>query len=83
MNSKSFMEAKEGLISIINANLVLIDLTNDERSILIHLKKILVTNYSFENRLRVKGILAHAVVDSQVLDLKLGEKFIMFDNHIN
>lgn len=42
----------------------------------------LLDHYSFENRLFVKGLLSHTVIDTLELPYSLGDQLIRFDHQI-
>ncbi|SDL40485.1 hypothetical protein SAMN04488090_0742 [Siphonobacter aquaeclarae] len=43
---------------------------------------VLLDHYSFENRLLVKGLLSHTVIDTLELPYSLGDLLIRFDHQI-
>lgn len=43
---------------------------------------VLLDHYSFENRLLVKGLLSHTVIDTLELPYSLGDQLIRFDHQI-
>lgn len=42
----------------------------------------ILDKYQFSNRLHMKGLLSHTIVDSLSLDWKIAEEFIQFDDAI-
>jgi uncharacterized alpha-E superfamily protein len=81
MKKEIFIERKDELIKLINHCLNLDQVSKQDKEALKKLLEIL-NQYSFENRLQVKGTLSHTIVDSLELDYTLGEKFIQFDDAI-
>ena len=81
MDKETFLDNKEKLVDLINELLTQPNLAKHEENSLIKLLQIL-NQYSFENRLKMKGLLSHTIVDSLELDYLLGEKFIKFDADI-
>lgn len=81
MNKESFIEINENLINLINEYLANQDIYEHDKSYLRKLLELL-SQYSYENRLKVKGLLSHTIIDCMELDYSLGEKFIKFDYDI-
>ncbi len=76
-----FNKQKDDLLLIIKNRLKSPNLNEIEKESLNKLMKIM-NEYTFINRLEMKGVLSHAIVDSLTLDYSIGEKFIEFDNRI-
>jgi predicted ArsR family transcriptional regulator len=78
MEAEIFIKRKKELINQYS-NLDQVSKQNQEA-----LKKLLeiLNEYSFENRLQMKGTLSHTIIDSLDLDATLGEKFMKFDDTI-
>jgi predicted ArsR family transcriptional regulator len=78
MEAEIFIKRKKELINQYS-NLDQVSKQNQEA-----LKKLLeiLNEYSFENRLQMKGTLSHTIIDSLDLDATLGEKFMEFDDTI-
>lgn len=81
MVKEEFLAEKEILINIITEHLSKSGISIQDRESLNKLLEI-ITKYTYENRLQVKGTLARTIIDSLQLDYSLGEKFISFDNYI-
>lgn len=79
MNQEYFTYKKNKLICFLKESL---DQEKNKKDSLIKLLAIL-DNYTFKNRLEIKGTLSHTVVDSLEIDFSLGEKIINFDNEIS
>lgn len=81
MDEKSFLDNKKNLERLIGELLIRNDLIETEKDSLIRVMEIL-DQYNYEDRLELKGLLSHTVVDSLQLDYSLAEKLIMFDKSI-
>lgn len=81
MTKENFVERKENLTNLINEYLAKKDIYEHDKSYLRKLLELL-SQYSYENRLKVKGLLSHTIIDCMELDYSLGEKFIKFDYDI-
>lgn len=81
MEIEIFTKHKEELIKQINeySKFNIVNKLNQET-----LKKLLeiLNEYSFENRLQMKGTLSHTIIDSLEMDYTIGEKCIKFDDSI-
>lgn len=80
MTREAFAVYKQRLGTSVN-DLINKTITEEQKSSLVRLLKVL-DQYSFENRLNVKGLLSHTIVDSLELDHSLAEEFLRFDNDI-
>lgn len=81
MDAEIFMKRKEELIKLINQHSNRNQTNSQNEEALKNLLKIL-NQYSFENRVQMKGTLSHTIIDSLDLDYTLGEEFINFDDNI-
>lgn len=81
MNETSFENNKQVLIALVSVFKRNKYLSNIEENSIKKLLEIL-DEYSFENRLKKKGLLTRTIIDSLELDYSLGERFIEFDNRI-
>lgn len=81
MNEEQFNNHKQRLYRLIQQRLIVEGLSITESESLTRLSGIL-DRYSFENRLAMKGLLSHAIIDSLTLDNSIGEEFIRFDKSI-
>jgi|APEBP8051072266_1049373.scaffolds.fasta_scaffold07510_3 hypothetical protein len=81
MDREIFIKRKDSLISLIKNSLSKTFISEQDRVSLVKVLELL-NQYSFENRLQMKGLLSHTIIDSLELDYSLGEKFIAFDNDI-
>lgn len=80
-SEERFNRRKDDLLSIVKNRLATPDLSDTERTSLNQLIKVM-NEYTFANRLEIKGFLSHVIVDSLTVDYSVGDKFIEFDNHI-
>ena len=80
-NMDGFNKQKDDLLLIIKNRLKSPNLNEIEKASLNQLMKIM-NEYTFINRLEMKGVLSRAIIDSLTLDYSIGEKFIEFDNRI-
>ena len=80
-NEHEFNQCKNDLLLIIKNRLEISNLDDMERISLKQLADIL-NEYTFFNRLEMKGTLGHTITDSLTLDYSIGEKFIQFDNNL-
>ncbi len=80
-NMDRFNKQKDDLLLIIKNRLKSPNLDEIEKASLNQLMKIM-NEYTFINRLEMKGVLSRAIIDSLTLDYSIGEKFIEFDNRI-
>jgi hypothetical protein len=81
MDKVIFEGKKQNLINLINVLLKEESCNKQAIDSLNHVLFIL-GKYTFEDRLQVKGLLSHTLIDSLELNYSLGEKFIKFDNDI-
>jgi len=81
MDKKSFMDSKKGLVSLIQELMANPNVIKNEENSLIKILEIL-NQYTYENRLELKGLLSHTIIDSLELDYALAERLILFDNSI-
>ncbi|MDI1257330.1 MAG: hypothetical protein PSV16_14645 [Flavobacterium sp.] len=82
MTKEVFTERKSELVNLINHYLNFDEINWQYKNDLKILLEIL-TQYSYENKLQMKGTLTHTIIDSLQLDYTLGEKFIQFDKDLN
>ena len=82
MNEEKFLQGKDKLLKLAQDTMVRSDISKQNIQ---SLKKLLelLSQYSFENRMKLKGLLTHTIIDSLELDYHLGEMFIKFDDEIN
>lgn len=78
MDKETFDKRKQELLSLVEEALS----SNSEDPQSLEELKGLLNQYSYENRLSKKGLLAHTIVDSLQLSYTLGEEFIKFDNEL-
>lgn len=81
MRQEDFNKQKEELLIFIKKLFNNTVLNDSDKTSLIKLTEIL-NEYTFENRLEVKGVISRTIIDSLDLDYSIGEKFIEFDNRI-
>lgn len=78
MEKTYFLKIKSELIILVQERLNQSELTNREKVSLTLVLKIL-DEYTYENRLRKKGLLTHTILDSLELESSLTEKLLKFD----
>ena len=81
MTQEIFTQNKNNLIAQINHWVSLSEVNEQYKHALAKLLPIL-NEYSYENRLKLKGTLSHTIIDSLELDYAMGEKFLEFDKNI-
>lgn len=79
MNQDVFIARKSELINMLSKNLA----EKNQNEIVLNRLLELLSKYTFENRLKTKGLLTHTIIDSMELEYSIGEKFIQFDNDIS
>ncbi|NOU62358.1 hypothetical protein [Marinifilum caeruleilacunae] len=81
MKKEDFIKQKENLLVFVTKVSKTKELKESDKISLVKLTAIL-NEYTFENRIEIKGLLSRIIIDSLELDYSIGEKFIEFDNNI-
>lgn len=77
----SFDQRKQNLLILIEDRIRSKGINANERSSLLKLREI-ISDYIFQNRFEMKGVLSHTITDSLTLDYFLASQFIEFDEAI-
>ncbi len=82
MNKLEFLSQKNKLIVQLTNNLC--EIGNDpeyetNQNILLSI----LSQYTYDNRLKIKGLLSHTIIDSLEIDQDIADAFIKFDRQIN
>ena len=80
-SEEKFDKQREKLLVTISNRLESINL-NEVEKMSLHQVISTLGDYTYLNRLEMKGILSHQVIDSLTLDYSIAEKIIEFDNCI-
>lgn len=78
MDRVEFNDRKQNLINLINGFVK--SKSEGDNETFNHILSIL-NNYTFEERLKIKGLLSHTLIDSFQFD-SIAEQLIIFDNDI-
>ena len=82
MDKKTFLKMKEKLFKLTDEVVISETASDKDKEAVVHLSNIL-KEYSYENRLELKGCLTRTIIDSCLgLDYEIGDRFIDFDNFI-
>ena len=81
MDKKTFLKMKEKLFKLTDEVVISETASDKDKEAVVRLSNIL-KDYYYENRLRIKGRLTRAIIDSLELDYEIGDRFIDFDNFI-
>ena len=81
MTKDSFLQRKQTILATIQKR---IDSCNETDRELNSLKEVLriLDDYTYENRIKYKGLVTRVLIDSLQLDYQIGELVIVFDNSI-
>jgi hypothetical protein len=81
MEKQNFLKPQEELMEMLNNCLSKQDSTYHRPSIMEAIE--VLSKYNFENRLKMKGLLTHTVIDSLQLPYNIAELIVKFDQQIS